>query len=297
MSVLSHWIVRKRIVAVVVMPLVLLAMFATSAQAQREPLHYFHSADMPPGAIGRGQIQRGGPMPGYFQPVEIRAPQGTLISLAVNGHFSEPQKNELRAAMLLGEVYRLKLGAIPLHEDTELFPTIELVNRLHPPPGQETRFPIPVYIDENEIELAISGRYVQRVIYLEDPRRAFPLADDGKSQRYFEVRPDQDPLKEADELGRPMAILRIGSRVPDLNTETTRLGFSYGSPPSFFFQKPPAVSRDAGLERQPQPAELKQTQPPATPAAPLPTSQRFPRLPVPGEQPTPMYGARPAVMR
>ena len=48
---------------------------------------------MPPGAIGSLQLQRGGPLPGFFQPVEIKAPFGALISLAVDGQFDEPQRN------------------------------------------------------------------------------------------------------------------------------------------------------------------------------------------------------------
>ena len=51
--------------------------------AQQPPVHYLHQGIMPPGAIGSRQLQRGGPLPGFFQPVEIKAPPGALISLAV----------------------------------------------------------------------------------------------------------------------------------------------------------------------------------------------------------------------
>ncbi len=45
---------------------------------------------MPPGAIGSRQLQRGGPLPGFFQPVEIKAPAGALISLASGDQFGRP---------------------------------------------------------------------------------------------------------------------------------------------------------------------------------------------------------------
>ena len=59
-----------------------------------------HPAGMPPGAIGSQQLQRGGPFPGFFQPVEIKAPDGVLISLAEEGRFGEPQKAPIRVGLL-----------------------------------------------------------------------------------------------------------------------------------------------------------------------------------------------------
>ncbi len=37
--------------------------------AQDPPVHYLHHGIMPPGAIGSLQLQLGGPLPGFFQPV------------------------------------------------------------------------------------------------------------------------------------------------------------------------------------------------------------------------------------
>ena len=62
---------------------------ATGLPAQQPPVHYVHQGVMPPGAIGGRQLQRGGPLPGFFQPVEIKAPPGALVSLAVANQFDE----------------------------------------------------------------------------------------------------------------------------------------------------------------------------------------------------------------
>lgn len=219
------------------------------AQAQPAPWHYFHAGNMPPGAIGSGQALRGGPTPGYFQPVEVRAPQGSRVSPAVNGEFTEGNSHQVLAGMLIGQVYRFKVSQIRGHETEEVFPTVEVVSRLHPPPGQALRFPIPIELTQEELEMAISGRFVTRVIYLEDPYRSLPLKQEpGETQRYFEVPPAHDALRVADELGRPMAILRMGSRVPDPQRETTNLGFHYGHPPILLFEKSATVPRTAGLE-------------------------------------------------
>lgn len=240
--------VHKMLIAWSVVAAGVVSLPNSTAWGQRATNHYFHSGDLPPGAIGRGQLLRGGPAPGYFQPVEITAPKGVLISPAVKGQFVEPRPDVLRAGMLLGEVYRFRISGIPDHETEEVYPTVEVVSRLHPPPGQETRFPIPVPLTMDDLLMAASGRYIVRVVYLEDPTNALPLAERPSQQRYIDVGAGQDPLKVADEVGRPMAIIRMGSRVPDLQRETTNLGFSYGEPPLLFYEKQTTVPRDAGLE-------------------------------------------------
>ena len=66
----------------------MLLIFAIAATARgQEPVHYDHAGILAPGAIGMQQLQRGGPLPGYFQPVEVRAPEGSQFSVAVNDHF------------------------------------------------------------------------------------------------------------------------------------------------------------------------------------------------------------------
>jgi len=216
---------------------------ASALAAAAEPaVHYQHAGDMPPGAIGSLQLTRGGPLPGYFQPVEIMAPQGALVSLAAGADFQPPAAGPLGAAMLIGAVYRLKVIHIENHEGQEVYPTIEVIDRLYPPVGQEYRFTIPVDISQEEIELALSGRFVTRVIYLEDPRNPLPIAEQPDEQTCFQVAPGDDPLDVADRLGRPMAILRIGGRLPDADGPDA--SFLYNSPPWVKF-RPVAIERQA----------------------------------------------------
>jgi len=201
---------------------------ASLAQAQQSGVHYWHQGVMPPGAIGSRQLQRGGPLPGYYQPVEIKAPSGALISLAVDGQFDEPQAAPRRAGMLIGSVYRFRVTNIPHAEGMEVFPTIEVIDRLYAPIDQQVRFAIPIELAQQDLELAMSGKFVTRVIYLEDSRDAVAVRSNAKEQMWFEVPPGYDPLAVADGLGRPVAILRMGARLPD---QTFDSGFYFGSPP------------------------------------------------------------------
>ena len=123
--------------------LAILVIASSPTLGQTRPYHYFYSADMPPGTIGAAQLMRGGPLPGYFQPVAITGPQETQIAMATDGLYEPPQSGPLRVAMLVGKVYRLKVTNIPFRVGQEVFPSVEIISRLYPPPGSEAKYPDP----------------------------------------------------------------------------------------------------------------------------------------------------------
>lgn len=231
----------------------LVAGLAGHAGAQTLPGHAWNQASSPPGAIGAMQLQRGGPLPGYFQPMRIVGPEG--MQVAVGGAFNEPQTSPANLALLVGAVYRLRITNIPYHAGEELFPTIELIDRLYAPRGQERRFAIPVEFTQEDMELALGGRFVTRVIYLEQPDCALPARTSADAPSWFDVGPGQEPLAVADALGRPVAILRMGGRLPDSN-EINSANFLFGCPPALALPPLPAM---------PVPAAVPS---PAAPAAP-----------------------------
>ena len=199
------------------------------AAAQGPPVHWLHAGAMPPGAIGSQRLLRGGPLSGYFQPVRIRAPQGARISLATEGSFSEPQPGDALVGMHVGPVYRLQITDIPNNPGQELFPTVEIIDRLYPPPGLALRYPVPIELTQDELQIALDGMMVTRVIYVDDPNQALPVEQSTEEQPWIEAPHGEDPLVVADHLGRPVAILRIGGRVPMANSQNE--SFAYGNPP------------------------------------------------------------------
>jgi hypothetical protein len=223
--------------------------FALPTAAQ-EPssLHDRHFRDSglhPPGQVGQRLLSRGGPIPGYFQPIEVRAPQGTQLAFVANGQFGPSLLAPTKAGMLIGAVYRMKVTNIPGLEGVEVFPSIEVINRIYPPRGLEAKFAIPIHLSQREIEMATQGFFVTRVIYLEDPTNPIPIDEPIGRQRTLNIRYTEDPLHVADKLGRPVAILRIGSRSPQLNAQTGR--FMFSSPPIQIIATPllPAANTSA----------------------------------------------------
>ena len=204
------------------------------AQTQRQQLlpkvTYLQNSDSAPGVVGAGRLLRGGAVAGFFQPVEVAGPEKLEIALAQSGQFLHPLPAPVKVGMLVGSVYRLRVTNIPLRPGEELYPTIEVLDRMYAPRGREHRFPIPIMLEQDDLLRALDGGMVTRVIYLEDSEAASPIADEPGTQRVTDVAGNDNALQVADQLGRPMAILRIGSRVPaDLQGDLT--SFLYNSPP------------------------------------------------------------------
>jgi uncharacterized repeat protein (TIGR01451 family) len=73
--------------------------------------------------------------------------------------------------------------------------------------------PAPVVINEDDIRLALAGGLVTKVVYLEDPERAQPVATRPDQPVEITLAPNQDPLAAARDFGRPVLIVRLGARV------------------------------------------------------------------------------------
>ncbi len=193
-------------------------------------VHRLFSGDAPPGVIGAARLQRWGAVAGHYQGVAFRGPGTTEFSLPISGVFQSPGDKPLCAGLLIGAVYRFKVTSIPGFEGEELFPTVEIIDRTYPPDSLAARFPIPINFELDDLEDALQGRLVTRVIYLEDPGTAVPLPETPDSARAFDVPGSQDPLAVADSLGKPVAILRIGSVTPP-TAEALLPQFFLGYPP------------------------------------------------------------------
>ena len=209
------------------------------AAAQSPARHPLHAGAMPPGAIGSQRLLRGGPLSGYIQPTEIRVSAGVQVGMAVNGQFTLPETDNPLVGLQVGRVYRFRVTNLFDRPGVEIYPTVELIDRLYPPPGAALKFPVPIDITAEDLELAAQGMYITRVIYVEDPNQALPVEEvDGKTT-WYEARPEEDPLEVADAAGRPIAILRIGGR--DLSQAAGQGFATYGCPPIIEYGRKPSA--------------------------------------------------------
>jgi uncharacterized repeat protein (TIGR01451 family) len=169
----------------------------------------------PVGRVGRwtGIIGKG--LAGSFQSVHVTLPTAGKVTVYNGG----PETGVTLGAPAqfrigVGCVYRLKIAGMLEFPGVELYPSIEIFDRLHPPAGREFEFPVPIAFTADEIDKAINGRMVTKVVYLEQPQFAV-TGDLAPALLNRQMPPDRNLLIEADRLGRPMILVRLGGRTPD----------------------------------------------------------------------------------
>lgn len=184
--------------------------------------HYYplNLNNAPPGTAGLWAIRRGHASM-CFQPVRVDLPGGGHVTW-FNGGPERPIKTSTDTPMglLVGAVYRFRIGQMPEYPGVELYPSVEVIDRLHPPAGKSAAYPVPIPFTPLEIEQAVSGQLVTKVIFLEQPNRAAPVAASPIGAIPTRVvGTQQNPLEVADVYGRPLLIVRLGGRLPDPGNE------------------------------------------------------------------------------
>ncbi|HUG90904.1 MAG TPA: hypothetical protein VML55_08730 [Planctomycetaceae bacterium] len=201
-----------------------------------QPLHH----QMPPGAAAYWTPFQGKATPGWFQPVRFELPSGGNVTLYdASPAQPVPLAAPALAGLLVGHVYRLRLSDMPEFPGVELYPTVEVLDRLHPPPGREAEFPVPVPFTPDEVEQALSGGLVTKVIYLEQPQIAIARDANGLVLPVQTVSPQVNLLSVADQLGRPLLIVRLGGRLPEARNPDPAF-WGTGGPVRIVTPPPPA---------------------------------------------------------
>lgn len=184
----------------------------------------------PPGVAGQWAALSGQVQAGYIQPMKVALPSKGTVTFFADGPEQTIQKTSPASiGFAVGYVYRVKISGMPEFPGVELYPTIELIDRLHPPAGLAEQYPIPVSFTQEDIELALSGRMVSKVIYLERPQTAVPAKFDRQPTQ--SITAQKNLIAEADLLGRPMLIIRMGGRLPS----------TLGEDPAFYGSGAPVV--------------------------------------------------------
>jgi uncharacterized repeat protein (TIGR01451 family) len=142
---------------------------------------------------------------------------GGITAMQVRFYPGRPDGRDFAAPVTVGlrpgYLYRVGLGNLPGRPGVVLYPSLEVrgsleaVTKLRPADHSA-----PVNITEEDVTRVLSGTLITKVIYLEDPERALPVATQPGEPIEVEIRPSQDILAEARALGRPMIILRLGGR-------------------------------------------------------------------------------------
>jgi uncharacterized repeat protein (TIGR01451 family) len=158
------------------------------------------------------------PMADPMVSVRVLAPAGVSLTV-VPGGLAPSQTVAMPAVLGLrpGYRYRLLLGDISIPElrvdHATLAPSLEVCGMLHlPPPLTPEQYPVPVNFTADDLRRALTGGMVTKVIFLEDPAHAVPVATTPTNPAVLYARNDCVAFDEARRLGRPMVIVRLGER-------------------------------------------------------------------------------------
>jgi uncharacterized repeat protein (TIGR01451 family) len=216
---------RKLIVALSLLAMFIALPFSHQAEAQFAP-HKLNDSNQLPGAVAFQQLLRRPQMNGYVQPYRFITPGQCEVSVWKNGGFEKVDSGQ-PIALMIGRVYRLKLTNIDRHPGTIIYPSIELINRLYPPLGEADKHAVEILFDQSDLDQVVKGNVVTRVVYLENPELALPVTQKQGEQNWYDMAPGEDPLETSSQYGRPMVIVRVGSRVPD---PSDGMAFHFGEP-------------------------------------------------------------------
>ena len=142
----------------------------------------------------------------------IRGPEGATLSGIATKNM-EPLTLPARTNLSAAKEYRLKLSNIPQRAGIDIFPVIHVAGVTKSTKAFLDHNAVAIEITEEDLEQAISGHLVTKVVYLPDPEFSTTAVAGIETLVTSRLDPGVDPVTEADRRGAILAVLRIGNRV------------------------------------------------------------------------------------
>src|SRR5262249_15819918 len=109
--------------------------------------------------------------------------------------------------------YRMQLSGLGDRHTASLYPTVEVRGSLCLSPNLNVAsFPAPVELTQADIDSALAGNLISKVVFLENPDLAHPIATLPAQALESERPPSWDLVREARGRGRVMLVIHLGAR-------------------------------------------------------------------------------------
>ena len=166
----------------------------------------------PSGAIGRTFTTVNPSLRGMLQTVQWDVPGDATVTTYAGGRSVDLAGTE-PIAVEVGHLHRFRVSFNDGLRQQDLFPSVELIDRLHPPEGRDAEFPVILELTDRDIEAYREGQMVTKVVYVQ-PRNADYISPILTRLPTTLLPLDGNVIKEAILRGRPIAIVRLGGREP-----------------------------------------------------------------------------------
>jgi uncharacterized repeat protein (TIGR01451 family) len=174
-------------------------------------------AQMPPGLPGAAVAPPPAAAPLATLPpplfVRIAGPKGMKATFFRGGAQGQTIETPCVVGLRPGYTYRVALSDVPGFPAQVFFPSLQvraslwLGNRL-----RNADFPATLIFSEEDLARAQAGALVRKVIVLERPDEAIPVASKADEPLEVRVLPPRDPVAEAQDRGQPLALVHLGQR-------------------------------------------------------------------------------------
>jgi uncharacterized repeat protein (TIGR01451 family) len=111
-----------------------------------------------------------------------------------------------------GYHYRLQLGNIAGRRGVTLFPSFEVIGSLRMPTAHAMEHPATLVFGDEDFAGVAAGSVITKVVVLERPDTAIPVATAPDQPIEQLLPPDRDLFVQAQERGRPVLLLHLGER-------------------------------------------------------------------------------------
>jgi uncharacterized repeat protein (TIGR01451 family) len=153
------------------------------------------------------------PSPGPLMYVRFTAPKGTKLTLYRGADVGHTLDLPATVGFRPGYAYRLAVSDVPNLPGQVFSPTLEVRGSLALQSTlRNADYPAPLHFHEDDFGKALGGALVRKVIALERPDQAMPVASKPDQPIEIAVPASRDPYVEAAERGQPLIVLRMGQR-------------------------------------------------------------------------------------
>ena len=112
-----------------------------------------------------------------------------------------------------GYSYRLAIFDVPKFPRQLFFPSLEVRGTLAlVPKFRNVDFPAQINFTDEEFSKVVLGSFVKKVVVLERPDHAYPVATRPDSPLEIPVASSRDPVLEGSQRGQPLVVMQMGHR-------------------------------------------------------------------------------------
>jgi uncharacterized repeat protein (TIGR01451 family) len=151
--------------------------------------------------------------PGPLMFVRFAGPKETKITIYRGSGPGQTLELPCTVGFRPGYSYRLAVFDVPSFPRKVFFPSLEIHATLALVPKlRNADFPAQITFSDEDFSRASLGALIKKVVILERPDRAIPVATRPDAPIEIPVPGSLDPVREAEQRGQPMIILQMGQR-------------------------------------------------------------------------------------